>query len=442
MTATALLRPSAIAPCASTRGKRTANAKRLRPRAFGLVLSVACAGMLGMPQSVSARAPLDDQLSGLLGGMATSISPVGAGDQRPALPAGFRELSASLATFRSLAPVPSATGAFRFAWDPEVGTFHRMRKGPGLADTAQTLGYRFGTVSTAYTHIRFDTLGGSSLRRVVSSQPAFSPAFLARLPCDDPSDPRQCDRLRFADDRLVTDMSVVLRLDQYVLGAAYGIGDAVDVSVAVSLNRISMRARAQARLVDPNEDGPPSFAAEFAAAHPCDPEDRMCVQDSFAHRAFGIGDIYLRSKWRFITSRWVDLAASGTLTVPSGYADEFLGFHRPTFTPMLIASKDFPRLAPRLNVGFAFRDGADVGQAIWIAGTDVRVVDRVLLAVDFLGFHDDKRDGINDDVLQSAVGFKVNLVRSLVASASFQFPLNRDGLRADVIYTGQLEWTF
>jgi hypothetical protein len=49
---------------------------------------------------------------------------------------------------------------------------------------------------------------------------------------------------------------------------------------------------------------------------------------------------------------------------------------------------------------------------------------------------------VNDDVLQSAVGFKVNPFGNLVIAGTFQFPLNRDGLRADVIYSGQAEYTF
>ena len=64
------------------------------------------------------------------------------------------------------------------------------------------------------------------------------------------------------------------------------------------------------------------------------------------------------------------------------------------------------------------------------------------LSADFLGYHDDKRDGINDNVIQSAVGFKIHPFGGLVLTGSFQFPLNRDGLRADVIYTGQIEYNF
>ena len=39
-------------------------------------------------------------------------------------------------------------------------------------------------------------------------------------------------------------------------------------------------------------------------------------------------------------------------------------------------------------------------------------------------------------------GFKVNPIDQLVVAPVFQFPLNRHGLRADVIYTGQVEYTF
>jgi hypothetical protein len=44
--------------------------------------------------------------------------------------------------------------------------------------------------------------------------------------------------------------------------------------------------------------------------------------------------------------------------------------------------------------------------------------------------------------VQSAIGFKVNPIGGLMASVGFQFPVKRDGLRADVIYTGQLEYNF
>lgn len=415
-----------------------------RPGPGGILRLAATVALCLSLASAAHAKPLESKVRGLLGGLATSISPVGVGDPRKVLPKDLQELSGSLATFRSLAPVPSASGAFRFEWDEEVGTFNRLRKGPGLADTAQTLGAGFGTVSASYSHIDFDQLDGSNLDNLDSEQPAFSEDFLAQLPCDDPTDPRQCDRLRFQDDQLITQVNFKMSNDTVFLGGAYGLTDSIDVGIALSINHVKIRARARSMLTDPNGDGPPSFEATFAEANPCrdQPDNRLCVEDGFTDSASGTGDIYLRAKWRFLEWEYADFAASGTLTIPTGNGDELLGFHSPTFTPLLIASKHYGRFAPHLNVGYAFRDGKDVSQALWIAGTDFRVIDRVILAADFLGFHDDKRDGINDDVLQSAIGLKVNLFGSAVLSGNFQFPLNDDGLRAKVIYTGQLEYTF
>jgi len=406
----------------------------------GLLVALALL-VLALPAGAK---PLESQVKGLLGGLATSISPVGVGDPRNVLPKDLQELNASLATFRSLAPVPSASGAFKFEWDEEVGTFNRLRKGPGLADTAQTLGARFGTLSVSYSHLDFDQLDGSDLNSLDSDQPAFSEDFLDELPCDDPTDPAQCDRLRFQDDQLMTHVNFKMSNDTVFIGGAYGVTDSIDIGIALSLNHVKIKARARSILTDPNNDGPPSFEADFAEAYPCrdQPDNRLCVEDSFNDSATGTGDIYLRAKWRFIETEYADFAASGTLTIPTGNADDLLGFHDPTFTPLLIASKTYGRFSPHLNLGYAFRDGKDISQALWIAGSDFTVIDRLIVAADFLGFHDDKRDNINDDVFQSAIGLKLNLFGSAVISANFQFPLNDDGLRAKVIYTTQVEYTF
>jgi hypothetical protein len=130
------------------------------------------------------------------------------------------------------------------------------------------------------------------------------------------------------------------------------------------------------------------------------------------------------------------------LTVPTGNASDFLGFHDVTFTPWIVASKAFGRVSPHLNLGYAFRSGADVSQAQWIVGADTLATEWLTLSADFLGFHDDKRDGVNDDVVQSALGLKFNVLGHLVIAGGVQLPLNRDGLRADVIYTTQFEYTF
>jgi len=229
--------------------------------------------------------------------------------------------------------------------------------------------------------------------------------------------------------------------------AAYGITDDIDVSIALSVNQARMKATATS-IITPSGFDHTSFLTNAAgqldapSGHLCSRAPYQCATDSFDDSAFGTGDLFLRGKWHLADTRVADLAVSGVLTLPTGNADDLLGFHDVTFTPWFIASQTLGRVSPHLNLGYAFRGGKDVSQAQWITGADVLAVKWLTLSGDFLGFHDDKRDGINDDILQFAAGFKVNPFAQFVLSGNFQFPLNRDGLRADVIYTGQLEWTF
>jgi hypothetical protein len=392
--------------------------------------------------------PLEDVIPGLFGGTlstSTDQSLTTATVQSPRFVERFRNLSAQVAAARSQVPVPSTSGAFSFAWDTDLDTFVRFEQslGSGFGERAQTLGRNRFTVGLSYQRIDFDTLDGDSLNDLVTVQPAFSQEFLAMQPLG--------DQITFGDDQLVTTLDLSFSFDLFYLSAAYGLTDNIDVSFALAINHASMSGTAFAQTVDAAMNGQDGlFVARFTLNQPgavasggppgCGPY--QCAIDNFSESATGTGDIYLRVKWHVVDTWLADLALAEVLTLPTGNADELLGFHDPTFTPWIIASKQFGRFSPHVNLGYAFRSGEDVSQAQWIVGADAIVTDWLTLAADFLGYHDDKRDGLNDDVVQSAVGFKVNPWGGLVLNASFQFPVNRDGLRADVIYTGQIEYTF
>lgn len=398
--------------------------------------------LLLLADPTSART-LDERIPNLFGGfLITSISPRDANDaQRPLVAERFRGLSAALAVARSQAPAPSASGAFRFAWDPEVDTFVRFDQslGPSLAERAPTLGKGTMTVSVSYTGVDFDTLEGDSLGHITSVQPALSDDFLALLPPG--------DRMRAQDNTLETRIDFDFRFDLAFFTFALGLTDHVDFSLAFSVNHARMRARAQSTIFDPNGDQGAYFTVDQkgvivgGSGNVC-ARDYRCASDAFTDEAFGVGDIYLRGKWHFASSEWADLAAAAVLTLPTGNADELLGFHDPTFTPWVIVSRSFGRFSPHLNFGYGVRSGEDVSQAQWIAGADVLATGWLTASADFLGYHDDHRDGVNDDVLQAALGVKFNPWNQFVLSGTVQLPLNRDGLRADVIYTGQFEYTF
>jgi hypothetical protein len=387
--------------------------------------------------------PLEDRIPNLFGGtLATSITPRDLVDaQRPRVIDQFRGLSAAIATARSQVPVPSASGAFGFELVPEFDAYERVPQSLGslFAERAQTLGRNQWTVSVSYTHVDFDTLDGTPLSHLHSSQPALSAAFLARLPS-------KLDQQRASDNLLDVDLDFGLQLDLLFLTAAYGVTDKIDVSATLSVSHAHMRARAIAVIEDPNGDGGAYFSGlqpgvVVGGSEQCE-VDFTCARDHFDDSATGTGDLWLRGKWHLYDAAFIDLALAGVLTLPTGNADDLLGFHDPTFTPWLIASKTFGRVAPHLNLGYAFRSEADVSQALWIAGADVQAFTWLTLAGDFLGYHDDGSNGVHDNVVQSALSFRVNPIGQLVLGGAVQFPLNRDGLRADVIYTVQVEDTF
>jgi len=408
----------------------------------GLVAGL-CTGV-----ATAAARPLDQAIPGLFGGTLITTPQQGVPNavikqsQQLRFASQFNSLSSELSAAHAQSPIPSASGAFRFAWDPELDTFVRASEdlGSGVAERASTLGRHTGTLSFSYTHIDFSTLEGTPLNDLTFSQPAYSPNLQPLL----------------GNNVISSHLNMGLSFDTFFFMGAYGITDSIDVSLALSVTEAHMHATVVSQIQ--TQSGQPGMnffleknnvlvasSGKICGYNPNIPNQQLdvrCATDRFDSSVLGTGDVFLRGKWHFYDTQYADFAVAGVLTIPTGNADNFLGFNDFTFTPWLIASKDFGRVSPHINLGYAFRSGVDVSQAEWIAGADVRATRWLTLSSDFLGYHDDKRDGINDDIFQSAVGFKVNPFDKVVIGGEFQFPLNRDGIRADVIYSGQIEYTY
>lgn len=389
---------------------------------------------------VEARS-VDDVIPDLFGGtLSTFVDPrAGRDAQRPRFADQFRNLAAAVATARSQVPLPSASGAFSYVWDDEADTFLRsqLSLGPTLAERGRTLGRGVMTIGASYTRVSFDTFNGESLSHLHSAQPAISTELLAQLPAG--------DRLRAEDDLVETRLRLDLDLDLWSLGVAYGVTDDIDISLLATVNRARLRAHADATVADLDGDGGAFFTVDQKGVitdgtGACAMSFR-CATDTIEETAVGTGDVFLRAKWHGLSLSWADFALAGVFSIPTGNAGELLGFNDPTLTPWLIVSSQWGVVSPHVNAGYSIRGGSDVSQAEWIAGADVAPLGRLTLSVDFVGQHGAKRNGPNDDIYQAAIGAKANLFGGAVAAVGVQLPLNRQGLRADVIYTAQLEWT-
>ena len=419
---------------------RRAAGARPSPNPWSALLLGGCVLLLAAP---ALGKPLDQLIPDLFGGSLSTTNDETASDfsnQQALIVQKFRDLSAQLSVARSQVPIPSSGSAFSFAWDSELDTFVRFEQSLGsiFAERAQTLGRGHFSIGFAYQHVGYDTLNGESLDHIQAVQPAFTTAYLDTIMPPE-------DRPLYATDTIDSVLNMSFSFDLFYLTAAYGLTDSIDVSMALTINRAALSGSAVAMTltgVDPSKVAffsPNQQGAIFSGGTPPICNQRLrCAADSFDQTAVGTGDLFLRGKWHITDTRYADLAVAGVLTLPTGNADDFLGFHDPTFTPWAIASKRFGWVAPHLNVGYAIRSGTDVSQFQWIAGADVLATSWLTPVADFLGYY----DHVNHNVVQSAVGFKVNPVGGLVLSVGFQFPVNRDGLRADVIYTGQVEYNF
>jgi hypothetical protein len=78
----------------------------------------------------------------------------------------------------------------------------------------------------------------------------------------------------------------------------------------------------------------------------------------------------------------------------------------------------------------------------WIAGAALRASDRLTIPIDLVGRHELNHDGVGDDLVDLAVGIKVNPVSTALLVANVRVPLNGDeGLRADYIWSLGVEVT-
>lgn len=343
--------------------------------------------------------PLDQLIPNLFGGsLSTTIdrSLTDRSRQQVAIVQRFRNLSAQVSVARSSVPIPSSSGAFSFLWDSELDTFVRSEQSLGsiFAERARTVGRGRWNVGLAYQHVDFSTLDGNPLSNIRSVQPAFTQAYLDTLDPD--------ERAIFANDVIDTRLAMSLSFDLFYIGAAYGITDTIDVSLALTINRAALSGNAIAMTLNAggnSTDQVGTFTFDQPGAQPggnppiCS-EGFRCATASFDETAVGTGDLFLRGKWHFFDTAYADFAAAGVLTLPTGNADDFLGFHDPTFTPWLIVSKTFWRISPHVNVGYSIRSDTDVSQFQWIAGADLLTTRWLTLVSDFLGYYDQDRKSV------------------------------------------------
>jgi len=300
------------------------------------------------------------------------------------------------AVFRYL-PLIAASAGFTYHFDPDTGAFERETAIAGqlFVERPDPVGKGRWNLSLNYQRVKFDTVQGHDLNRL--TDPSYG----------------------------VLDYD--LELHEFTASATYGLSENSEVNLAV-----------------------PVIYSDFSSTSSWYGRTRQTNLE--------VDPIFLRGKYRLLQRDTVQAAAGLVVRMLTEDLLTEGADWRVQAAPMLYLSTKsaqvapWARLRPYLNTGVNFDEDLADSEALWSIGLDCAASDRFTAALAVLGRHQFRRVkgleifGISEeraDIYDLSIGGRVNLWRdTLIAFANAIVPLNRDGLRADVIPLAGIEATF
>jgi hypothetical protein len=351
-------------------------------------------------------------------------------------------------------PVPPTTPGYVFVYNPVQGIFERSSGslGPVFLERVETVWQNHASIGMSYLYGNVNQFDGNDV-----AQGASAPIGAVI------TDPGTGDQL----------VSGVL-LDRFDLpthklnfAATYGITDDWDIGVLLPLVVTSLNVEGRVFL----DNRTTGQSAEEAAA----PVNGSSV---------GVGDLLLRTKYRFGYLFDWGFAGGLTLRFPTGDEDDFHGLGDWTVQPALIISRTFGVQDVHANLGMEFNgDDSTRTRARYGIGATLMwpTIDWIAFLLDFVGTSglDDEQirvtatdtpqaqvDGFvlpqfggatqqrqgntividytlpRTDQFYAAVGFKFAIWGNALGYMNAVVPLTRQGLQANVISAAGVEYSF
>jgi hypothetical protein len=357
-------------------------------------------------------------------------------------------------------PVSATSGGSTFSFEGGVPVRTSTSAGPVFGERAQTLGRGRILAGLSRTGVRFKTIRGVDLDRVRFT---FTHAN---------SDFEGCDSIAGGDCSLLgvpalenetidlnLDLDVRLTVTSFLL--TYGLSDRIDVGVGLPIVATSLEGTSNAQI---NPFGPPPAVHFFGGT----PESPVLTASRFVRgSATGLGDVDARVK---VNLRRGDPVAVGVLAdvrFPTGSETDLLGSGAFAARGLAIVSARFGGFSPHANVGYLYRGGAfETDAVLGTLGFDHLLAPWATLAVDLISqlqvgdsplqvpgpvviespyvrtITPSTIPDSRDDLVDGSLGLKLTTGSGLTVVGNGEWPLNRGGLRADVIWTLGLEYNF
>jgi hypothetical protein len=241
------------------------------------------------------------------------------------------------------------------------------------------------------------------------------------------------------------------------LYATYGVNDRLDIGVIVPLVSTKLHGESTAQIIP---FGPPP-AVHFFGGTPSDPV--LSASRTVDGSAIGLGDVAVRVKVGVHESPTSGVALLGEARFGTGSSDDLLGAGSFSARGLAVLSGRIDAFSPHLNLGYLYHartvDRTWNDAVLVTGGFDQLISDRVTLAADVVSELQVGRSRLQlpgpvaydapyhriidpttipdqrDDLVTGSFGAKFTLPKGFTLVGNALFPLNRGGMRPDIIYT-------
>jgi len=366
-------------------------------------------------------------------------------------------IGASISSF----PLSSSTAGVTFDFSTGKPVPTSTSFGPIFSERGQTVGQGRINMGLNFTVINFSKVRGIStqdIRLTFTHEDVGEPGL--------GDSPNEFDTMDFF-------MNMDIAASVFAMYFTYGVTDRFDISVAVPFINVNIKSDPVAEMNSftwvSNDSANHFFGG--TQTEPVLTKSPTPINDD----ATGVGDIALRAKYNFVRDKAIDFSAMLEYRMDTGDAENFLGAGYSSLRTVVIGSKILGDFAPHLNLAYwkKFTD-LDRDEFELILGFDQKIADWFTLVIDVLGRFDlgdpienqqfPENATINwtvgntnytksvsltnipnysrDNIIDAAFGVKMNLKQSLLIIANVFVPLNDSGLRASVVPTIGMEFSF
>jgi hypothetical protein len=357
-------------------------------------------------------------------------------------------------------PIGSTSGGETFRFEGGVPILTSTSSGPIFAERAQTLGRGRVLAGISRTGFRFATLRGvdmGDINLTFTHQNVDFPGCDAQFGGD-------CTKYgipRLENDAMDFHLSMDLDVRVTSMYVTYGVTNRFDFSVVVPIVQAEFRGESDAQIRPFGGDS----AFHYFAGTPSNPV--LTAHRQSLGSSSGLGDIALRLKVNLRDTPDASFAILADGRFPTGSEQDLLGTGKFSGRALMILNSKFGDFSPHLNAGYLYHAAKQQNDAVLgTVGFDQRLADPITLAADLvseLQVGDSKLPlpglvtyevpflrtlnptnipQMRDDVINGSFGFKLSPARKTTIVLNTLFPLNRGGLRPNIVYTGAVEYTF